>query len=101
MLDDYRETSRYIDEARIRESEDDRIIRLKELEMEERKRFTEERNRKNRITAAIVLGVIGALMMIVGWFAGSASNDSNSPFYMLTLLGFFPLFGGIGLAAKK
>ena len=38
MLDDYRSTHRVVDEARIHETETDRIIRLKELELEEKKR---------------------------------------------------------------
>lgn len=35
MLDDYRETHRIVDEARIRQAEVDKVIRLRELELEE------------------------------------------------------------------
>lgn len=48
MLDDYRSTHRIVDEARIREDETNRMIRMRELEIEERERAQarsdEERN---------------------------------------------------------
>ena len=36
---------------------------------------------------APILCVLGILMIIIGSFAGSASGDENSPFYVLVLLG--------------
>lgn len=37
-LDDYRETHRFVDEARIQESKDAKELELKKMEFEERKR---------------------------------------------------------------
>lgn len=53
----------------------------------------EDRNklRKLKITASAILGIIGVVMLVVGNFAGSASGDSNSPWYMIAMIGFFPL----------
>lgn len=54
-LDDYQETYRFVDEARIQESKDAKELRLKEMEFEERKR-AEEDKRDNQA------GIIGAIM---------------------------------------
>lgn len=48
-------------------------------------KVTKKRKMKKLITP--MLCAIGILMMIVGQFAGSASGDGDSPFYMVTLLG--------------
>lgn len=39
----------------------------------------------------LLLAMVGVLMMIIGNFAGAASGDSDSPFYMLAMIGMFPL----------
>ena len=46
MLDDYRSTHRVVDEARIQETETDRLIRLKELEIEEKQQEREHKQQK-------------------------------------------------------
>ena len=74
MLDDYQVTERIIDEARIKESETERIIRLKELELEERKQLAKEKAKKNKIIASIILGITGILMIVVGGFLGQFSG---------------------------
>ena len=69
LLDDYRSTHRLVDEARIYESETDRIIRLKELEIEEKKREREHREQKwiaiCWIIAFLVCMSILVIMLIV------------------------------------
>lgn len=65
MLDDYRSMHRVVDEARIKEAELEKEIRLKELEIEEKEI---ERSRKGRKTAyiiAIVFFVVGGLSEII------------------------------------
>ncbi len=64
MLDDYRSTHRVVDEAKIKQVETERIIRLRELEIEEREI---EKVRKGTMLAygvAAVSCVIGALICI-------------------------------------
>lgn len=83
MLDDHRSTHRIVDEARIHESETDRIVRLRELEIEEKEK---ERSRKGRMVAfiiAVVFIVIGAIIEAV---------DSYN------LLGIFIILGGAYIA---
>lgn len=43
-----------------------------------------------KLILCLCLAVISLVMMIVGYFLGSNSGDSNSPFYMLALVGMFP-----------
>ncbi len=83
MLDDYRSTHRVVDEARIKETETDRIIRLKELEIEEKEK---ERSRKNRATAykiALIFVGVGAISQLI------------VPY---NLLGIFAIVGGAWIA---
>ena len=92
MLDDYRSTHRVVDEARIKETETDRIIRLKELEIEEKER---ERNRKSRKIAyivAVVFVVIGIIfcMSDADGFIGLLLIEAGG---LIALLAFTSVFG--------
>ena len=73
-------TYRTVDEARIRELEI-------EQEREHRRAELEERRRPGRVKLSIVLGGAGFLMMLVGWFAAYSSGDSDSPWYLVTMIG--------------
>lgn len=55
ILDDYRTTHRYVDEARVREAETDRMLRLRELELREK-----ELSRKNRMHSVLIRIWLGA-----------------------------------------
>lgn len=93
LQDENQYTYRQVDAARIKEAELNQAIRLKELEMEERRREDQKRSDASRAKLSIALAAIGVLMMIIGFVLGSASNDKNSPLYMIALIGFFPLLG--------
>ncbi len=84
---------RHIDEAGIKQAETERIVELKKLEMAERDRIAAEKTKSLKIKISLILGAIGIIMMTVGYMAGSASGDSESGFYMLSMAGFFPLMG--------
>lgn len=84
---------RHIDEAGIKQAEVDREIKLKQLELVERKRVSLEKSKKRNIAIALGLAVIGILMISLGYLAGKASGDSNSGFYMISMTGMFPLIG--------
>lgn len=46
--------------------------------------------------------IIGIAMTLVGFFAGSASNDSDSPFYMMAMIGMtVAIWGVIALLISK
>lgn len=44
-----------------------------------------------------LLAALGLILMIYGGFKGSESGDSDSPFYMLSMLAFFPLIAGVSI----
>lgn len=85
---------RRVDEARIREAETERLIRLKELEIYEREQEEKRKSKKARQKISLILGAIGALMLIFGYMLGSATGDGDSPLYMIAMVGFFPMLAG-------
>lgn len=84
-------TYRKVDEARIKEAEVLAQIRLKELEMEEKKRAIEENAKVTKIKLSIILGIVGILLTVIGFIAGDASGDSDSPLYVIGIMGVFVL----------
>lgn len=70
MLDDFRSTHRVVDEARIRETETDRIIRLKELELEEKEAERSRKSRKNAYIIAIIMVIVGVILCAFGGLLG-------------------------------
>lgn len=49
--------------------------------------------KKSKFIQCLLLGTFGAVLMIIGSFGGSMSGDSDSPFYMIAMLGLFPIIG--------
>ena len=69
MIDDgsTSHTYRTVDEARIKEAEIKESIRLKELELEE-KRYTDKKKAKSfKVKVSIALAIIGVILMIIGF----------------------------------
>lgn len=91
LLDDYRTAHRVVDEARIKEAEINGQIRLKELEIAKLKQEAKEKSKSFKVRISIILGIIGVLMVIIGYGLGNLSNNPDSSFYMLSLIGLFPL----------
>ena len=91
---------RNIDEAGIKQAETDRIIRLKQMEIAEKKRVSAEKTQKLKIIISLALAIVGILMLTIGYLAG---GDSNSGLSMLSVVGLFPLMGAIyvWLLSKK
>ena len=88
-------TVRHIDEAEIKRTEAQQAVELKKIEFAERKRAAKERTRKSKVFFSVILAAVGILMMSIGSLAGSASGDSDSGYYMIALVGFFPLMGAL------
>lgn len=84
---------RHIDEAGIKQAETERIVKMKQMELAEKKRLASEKMTKTKIKISLILAVVGILMMSLGYLAGSATGDSDSGFYMISMIGFFPLMG--------
>ncbi|MCC3168032.1 zinc ribbon domain-containing protein [Streptococcus sanguinis] len=47
----------------------------------------------SKILQCLFLGAVGIIMMVVGSVLGGLTGDSNSPLYMIALVGIFPLMG--------
>ena len=88
---------RRIDEARIRETETERLIRLKELELLEKEQGDKRKRARAKIKWSLLLGTIGILMLIVGYALGESTGDSDSMFYMIGFMGLFPLMAAFGM----
>ncbi len=69
-LDDYRETHRFVDEARIQESKDAKELELKKMEFEERKRHEETQNAFKVSKECTILIVAGIAILIIGGLLG-------------------------------
>lgn len=69
MLDDYRSTQRIVDEAKIKQAEYDREVRLKELEIQEKQNEQKQRSRKILTNLWIVASVIVVIIVLgLGFF---------------------------------
>lgn len=91
--DENKFTYRYIDDAEIKRAETDQYIRLKQLEMEEKKIIDNKKAIKTKIIISLILLTVGIVIIALGSLAGSASGDSNSGFYTVAMIGFFPVMG--------
>lgn len=84
-------TYRKVDEARMKEAEAEKLIRLKELEIEENKRVSQEKNKVMKIKASILLGIVGSILLVVGFAAGNATGNPESALYYISFIGLFAL----------
>lgn len=62
---------------------------MKQMKMAEKNREFAEKTKALKIKISLTMGIIGILMMVIGDLLGSASGDSDSGFYMISLVGFF------------
>ncbi len=88
---------RSIDEARIRETETERFIRLKELELLEKEQEESRRRARAKIKWSLLLGTIGILVFIIGYALGESTGDPDSVYYMIGFMGLVPLFAAFGI----
>ena len=85
---------RKIDEAGIKKAEVEQNIRMKELELEEKRMLHAERSKAKKTRLSILLVVIGVLMMVVGGFFGTVAGP-NSAFWIIMIIGLGLLLGAI------
>lgn len=84
---------RRIDEADVKRSETERLIRLKELEMEAAKREDEKASKRLKVKISLALVVVGIAMAVFGNFLGEASGNPDSSFYAMSVLGLMLMMG--------
>lgn len=82
-----------IDVANVKRAETEQLVKLKQLEMKEKEEEHKKVILKLKIKSSIALAVVGIMMMVIGEIFGSASDDSDSGWYMITMIGLFPLMG--------
>ena len=90
MFDDYYSTQRIVDEAKIKQAETDRTIRLKELELEEN-RQSQKNTFKNILT--IIWLILSFIILIIGIFKWVVLDDFIDGVSILMYLG-GPVIGG-------
>ncbi len=49
--------------------------------------------KKSKLLQCLLLCALGAVLIITGFFGGSLSGDSNSPFYIIAMIGFYIVLG--------
>ena len=62
-LDDYQETHRFVDEARIQESKDAKELELKKMEIEKKKRHEHDKQEKAAITGLVIFMIVVSILL--------------------------------------
>lgn len=65
MTNENEHTYRRVDEAEIKRAETERMVRMKELEMEEKEDNRERKSTKTAYIISAILGVVGALSEVI------------------------------------
>ncbi len=100
ILDDGNTTHTYhkVDEARIKEAEVDKLIRLKELEIKQKELANIEKNKSLKIKISASLGIFSLALFLIGVFGTKISGDGiNSPFIWVAMAAVFMLILDINL----
>lgn len=77
-----------IDELALKRAETERIVRINRIKAAEAQYKTDNESRQYAIKISIILGIIGSLLFILGFIAGDLSGNPDSPFYIISMLGF-------------
>ena len=91
---------RRIDEAGIKQAETDRLVKMRQMELAEKKRAAAEKTKALKIKVALIMAALGGILMVTGFVAGHASGDPDSGLYSLAFVGLFSLMGAgfVGLS---
>ena len=86
---------RHIDEAEIKNAETELIVRMKQMELMEKRLDYERKARTRKTLICLGMGLLGIIMVVVGFIAGEASGNPDSGYYALALVGWLPLMVAI------
>ena len=93
LVDENTYTIRYVDEAKVKQAEAEHSVKMKQLEMAEKRHEMDRRNLKLRLIAAVAIAVAGFAMLVGGYALGGASGDPDSPFYIFGIVGLLLIMG--------
>lgn len=88
LENDHEYVYRHIDEAKVKEAETDRMIRLKEIEIEEQRRLEIKKQKDFKVKLSIALGVIAFLGLGIGYTFDSAIGFMVVGFIAVLILAF-------------
>lgn len=86
MLDDYRSTHRIVDEAKIKQAEVEREIKLKELELIENKQIAKKRRTIIKIIVTICVLLFAAIFILVGKISNKDMEGSIIPIALMIII---------------
>ena len=78
-------------EASVKQAETDRIVRMKQMELADRKYADALKTKALKIKLSLIFAIAGVMMILIGFAAGHASGDSNSWLFILAIMGIFSL----------
>ena len=78
---------RSIDEAEVKHAETEQMVELKRLEMIEKRNKEKAKNRTKRLKILAVAEALAFIIIAGGFGLGNMSQNPDSAFYMLSLLG--------------
>lgn len=92
---------RHINDADIIAAKNDVVVKMRELELKEK--YMEEIAKKKafKVKISIVLGAVGILMMVLGYILGDMTGNPDSGFYMMAIVGLFPLLAPVYIMLSK
>ena len=85
LCNDHEYIYRRIDEAKIKKAETDRMVRMRELDLEMERQQQKKRKNKIKGIASIVLAILGIICILIGCIGMYIKNESIE---ILTLVGF-------------
>ena len=91
MLDDYRSTHRIIDEAKIKQYENERYLRLEEIRLERAKQ--EQQNQRDMFKKILTYIWLGMSLLVILIFLITLIVNPESAFFMFLFL-LAPIIGG-------
>ena len=83
LCNDHEYIYRRIDEAKVKKAETDRMVRMRELDLEMERQQQEKRNLRIKYIVSLVLGISGGVLFVIGIIIDSLTKNDPSIFFCL------------------